>query len=753
MSIDSQKGGEDNTPKEKNEGGRSHISYMDILCSILEGVERKEGDTSKSLTGIYGVSPSDVRLGEVFSLITTDSYVKRMTDKCRRLTGMGKSDDASACKRMEQHCFFPSARMEGGTKDANCAECTNIVMADYDHLDPAEVERCRELLRTDEHCLMMYKTIRGHGLHILVPVMGVCSKETHKIAWEQVNAYYDNLLGLKHDASCANIARKSILAHDPDALCNLAPVPMYIDYSALVKDRKPGRPFKGVHHSLEEVGAELDRYMKARNLKYMDGQRNCYVFNAACELNRYGVDMEEVIDFFNEKAHDLPEREIRQAVESAYKRYPEQHGTKRPYKEGEEKKPSKTVNIGDVEEYMLAIADYRHNLITLRYEIRWKDETEWEEMTDSTFNDIWRKVCKEIKHVNNNMIRSIIESSFSKPYNPFVSSLESLKPWDGVTDHIGVMADMVHIKPDCQNYFLFKDAFKKWLVAAVASICDPKAYNKKILTLVGKQDTYKTTFLSKLYLPSWTEKSVHVKNSFREFNKDERLLMASSPIYCLDEISSMSTSFTNELKSLTSQTSINERRAYGHYTESYPRISSFCATSNYISFLTDMTGNNRFLIYEVDGIDCPFNIPVELKEAMWRQAYQLYNDGFQYWFTKEEDERIDQQNERYTLDSPEEELIMTYYAKPQYGEQYKIVNITNIIERISYQYKGSLKPVKVKQALLKLGFQYKRTNSQRGYMVKENTQTEISMHQQSSDWSHLPPSEDTAQAEEQAILF
>lgn len=740
MSNQSKMEHQDNAPMDTNDNRLTPL-FKDVVCSFLEG-------------GVSDQRISNITLESIFNKIVADENVRLNTEKFRSLVASGRTEEAKQ-KKLSQSCFSTAAVFEGGTGIENCVEYTNVALADYDHLSPEEVERCRQLLRNDEHCLMFYKSMGGHGngFHILVPVMGVCDEKTHKIAWQQVNAHYDKLLGLKHDTTCSDVARKSILAHDPQAFLNPAAQPMFIDYSTLVKDRKPGRPLKDVHHSLKEVRHHVDEYMKARNLNYVEGQRNCYVFNASCELNRYGVDMEEAIDFFNEEARDLSEGEIRQAVKSAYKRHPEQHGTKRPYKEGEEKKQSKTVSIDDIEEYMLTIADYRHNLISQRYELRWKDETAWEEITDSTFNDIWRRVCKDIKQVNNNMVRSIIESSFSQPYNPFISSLESLKPWDGVTDHIGVIADMVHIKPDCQNYFLFKDALKKWLVAAVASICNPKAYNKKILTLVGKQNTYKTTFFSTLYLPSWTEKSVYVKNHFREFNKDERLLMSSSPIYCLDEISNMSTSFTNELKSLTSLTTINERRAYGHYTESRPRISSFCATSNYISFLTDMTGNNRFLIYEVEGIDCPFNISVEKKEAMWRQAYQLYNDGYQYWFTKEEDERIDQQNERYTLDSPEEDLIATYYTIPQYGEPYKLVNITNIMEHISYQYKGNLTQVKVKQALMKLGFQYKRTNSQRGYMVKENSQTEISIHQQSCDWSHMLPPEDSSQTNAQTELF
>lgn len=731
---------QDKAPMDTNDNRLTPL-FKDVVCSFLEG-------------GVSDQRISNITLESIFYKIVADDDVRLNTEKFRSLVASGRTEEAKQ-KKLFQSCFSTAAVFEGGTGIENCVEYTNVALADYDRLSPEEVERCRQLLRNDEHCLMFYKSMGGHGngFHILVPVMGVCDEKTHKIAWQQVNAHYDKLLGLKHDTTCNDVARKSILAHDPQAFLNPAAQPMFIDYSTLVKNRKPGRPLKDVHHSLKEVRHHVDEYMKARNLNYEDGQRNCYVFNASCELNRYGVDIEETIGFFEENARGLSEREIRQAVESAYKRYPQQHGTKRPYNEGEEKKQSKTVSIDDIEEYMLTIADYRHNLITQRYELRWKDETEWEEITDSTFNDIWRKVCKEIKQVNDKTIRNIIESSFSQPYNPYVSSFESLQPWDGVTDHIGVIAGMVHIKPEYESYFPFKDAFKKWLVAAVASICNPQAYNKKILTFVGKQNTYKTTFFSSLYLPSWGNGSVYVKNSYHDFSKDERLTMTKSPIFCLDEISHLGNNIMDELKSLTSQTTINERRAYGRYTESLPRISSFCATSNYINFLTDMTGNNRFLVYEVEGIDCPLDISLEQKKAMWGQAYQLYKEGFQYWFSHEEDKRIDLQNTQYETNSPEEDLINTYYKKPEYGEKYKIVNATNIIEYIGYAYRGNLSQSKVNQAMVKLGFQHKRSNKQRGFMVIEIPKCDIAELQQSSDWSHMPPPEDPSQTDAQATLF
>lgn len=740
MSKQSKMGHQDNAPMDQNDNRLTPL-FKDVVCSFLEG-------------GVSDQRISNITLESIFKKILADENVRLNTEEFRSWVASGRTEEARK-KKLSQSCFSTAAVFEGGTGIENCVEYTNVALADYDHLSPEEVERCRQLLRNDEHCLMFYKSMGGHGngFHILVPVMGVCDERTHKIAWQQVNAHYDKVLGLKHDTTCNDVARKSILAHDPLAFLNPAAQPMFIDYSSLVKDRKPGRPLKDVHHSLKEVDTELKHYMKARNMKYVEGQRNCYVFNASCELNRYGVDMEEVIDFFNERASGLSEREIRQAVESAYKRYPQQHGTKRPYNEGEEKKQSKTVSIDDIEEYMLTIADYRHNLISQRYELRWKDETEWEEIADSTLNDIWRRVCKGVRQVPDKIIRNIIESSFSTPYNPFIQSYESLPPWDGKTDYFDILAGKIHLQSTSGTHYPLRDGLEKWFTATTATHCDPNAFNKKALALVGPQNTHKTTFFRLMPLPAWGKLGVYVKNNFREFTRDDRLIMTQVPIFVMDEVSHLKPQALDELKSLMSMTTINERALYARHSDSRPRISSFCLTSNNNNFLTDSTGNSRFLTYEVSYIDNPNEFPPELWEGVWAQAYHLYKSGYKYWFSPEEDALIEKQNEYFTLPSTEEELIQTYYQIPEPGEQYKRLSGAEIMAHLQLVYKAPLNKTEIIQALRKLGYQEKRVGAKRGFMVKEIPFADIEKRQTSSDWSHLPPPEDTAQQDAQATLF
>ena len=54
---------------------------------------------------------------------------------------------------------------------------------------------------------------------------------------------------------------------------------------------------------------------------------------------------------------------------------------------------------------------------------------------------------------------------------------------------------------------------------------------------------------------------------------------------------------------MTTQKVVNERMAYAHYKEHRAHIASLCGTTNNVQFLTDLTGNRRWLPFEISSID------------------------------------------------------------------------------------------------------------------------------------------------------
>ena len=84
----------------------------------------------------------------------------------------------------------------------------------------------------------------------------------------------------------------------------------------------------------------------------------------------------------------------------------------------------------------------------------------------------------------------------------------------------------------------------------------------------------------------------------------------------------------NQLKAAVTMPSIDERAAYAHYHEHRKHIASFCGTGNNAQFLSDPTGNRRWLPFEVESIESPRDHPFDY-EAIYAQAYALYQEGFQ----------------------------------------------------------------------------------------------------------------------------
>ena len=76
-----------------------------------------------------------------------------------------------------------------------------------------------------------------------------------------------------------------------------------------------------------------------------------------------------------------------------------------------------------------------------------------------------------------------------------------------------------------------------------------------------------------------------------------------------EEIDSMQRSELNQLKAMTTTLYVNERPAYGRNKVHLPHVASFCATGNNLQFLTDDTGNRRWLPFEGHGNRQPLDRP------------------------------------------------------------------------------------------------------------------------------------------------
>ena len=276
---------------------------------------------------------------------------------------------------------------------------------------------------------------------------------------------------------------------------------------------------------------------------------------------------------------------------------------------------------------------------------------------------------------------------------------------------------------------LWRGCFKKWFVAMVASWMNDDVVNHQVLVLIGKQGIFKTTWLEHLIPPHLRAYACKLANS-SDLNKDERLRIAEFGLISLDEIDSMNNRELNQLKSIITATDVNERAAYAYTKERRVRLASFCASGNRRDFLTDITGNRRWLPFEVESIQNPFYTTLPY-DQLYAQAWALANDPlFSYWFDLDEIEVLEEHNQHFRDESNEEQLLPILFDVPAEGRG-EFMTTAQISERL-VTYGNIKKPMALSRLGMVLGAAgYQSTRPKiggrliRGWLVYQRDTDEI----------------------------
>ena len=396
----------------------------------------------------------------------------------------------------------------------------------------------------------------------------------------------------------------------------------------------------------------------------------------------------------------------------------------------------------EIEAFLTEHVKLRRNVITSRTEFL--DEVTWRPISDTKVNSLWKDMAK-MKRVNVQDIYRIIESDFVREFHPFREYLDSLTPTPSPNgegrDYIHELAETVRVKGGDEEQELFYLYLKKWLVAMVAAWVDESVVNNVILVLIGEQGSYKTTWFNYL-LPPELKQYFYTKTNSNRMTKDDLLTLAQYGLVCCEELDTMSPRDLNQLKAAVTMPSIDERAAYAHYHEHRKHIASFCGTGNNVQFLSDPTGNRRWLPFEIEHIRNPRDYPFNY-EGIYAEAYRLYREGFQFWFDQDEIRRLSRHNEHYETPKQERELVDVYFRKPRELEGGEFMPVSRAMQIVGGNTVQQLSDVRLGRAFRDLGFTCKRNCQGRGYIVVCRTAEEIKARQRM-----LAAGDDDAEAEE-----
>ena len=275
---------------------------------------------------------------------------------------------------------------------------------------------------------------------------------------------------------------------------------------------------------------------------------------------------------------------------------------------------------------------------------------------------------------------------------------------------------------------LWRVCFKKWFVGMVASWLKDEVVNHQVLVLIGRQGIFKTTWLEHLIPPELRAYCCKLANT-TQINKDDRLRLAEFGLINLDELDSMSSRELNTMKSIITASDVNERAAYGYTKERKIRLASFCASSNRREFLTDITGNRRWLPFEVENIQNPYETILPY-ERMYAQARYLIQYGFNYWFDLDDIATLEEHNETFRAQESEEQLLPILFDVPAEGRG-EFMTTAQISERL-VTYGNIKKPMPLNRLGVLLGTAGYRCVSRRiggiksrGWLVYQRNSDEI----------------------------
>ena len=697
---------------------------------------------------------NDVTLSEVYDKIKNDDVLRQRTVNYRK--AIEAKLPAKQLKKLKAEQFpmlMPAARFKEGRDMEHFDSYTGLCQCDIDNIPPDMMDEAKRRVRSLPFVCMYHVSMSGNGLHIYyfyqIPNEGL-TPQVYQQAFIQGNECIGKAIPADYDAAVGKANHGSSICHDPEAWFNPDAEPFKVDMSLLLKKRgKNDRLANDTAITEKEWSAQWtaekvfayaqECVSKSATGEFAHGNRNKFLVRLAMMLSDFGMEQEHAAQLMEQEyASQYGEESIPSLVSGCYKSGAKMHGRRalpdaRGKKSGERK--------GDVK--MQIAANFLRNQ-GLKFDVI-THKLKRSDMVDVTDRDINSMLLacnvESCQNISAQTFRSALMSNCIPEFNPLTDYLDeavkavTINP-DGPS-YIDQVAGMVHVTytpqsplpPEGGLSSLWHTCFRKWFVSMVASWMDPKVVNHQILVLIGPQGIFKSTWLDAL-IPE-TLVSYRCRQSGTNFSdKDEQLRCAEFAMVNYDEFDRLSSSDLDNLKSLITTPDVSIRAPYGSTKERRVRIASYCASGNKFQFLTDQTGNRRFLPFYVEHIDSPFDHPID-HHRLYAEAVKMVKEGFVYWFTTEDIQQLSKYVEQFADRSPEEELLDVYFDIPKApGVETRTVKFltSSEIQAKLVSYGNLHRPIPLRtlcQVLDNKGFQRMRSNRKRGYLVVELEATEI----------------------------
>ena len=347
--------------------------------------------------------------------------------------------------------------------------------------------------------------------------------------------------------------------------------------------------------------------------------------------------------------------------------------------------------MNEKERIMRSIENFLHRRYQLRFNVV-KQVTEfrkndllfkpWEPLTDRELKSI---AVEEMKEGGESWMRDIqtyIESAHITDYNPVHEFLAGCGEWDGKRDYI---EEFAHRLPT--NYEDWPKYFHRWFLAMVAQALDMNRDhgNSMVPMLIGGQGIMKSTFCKNILPPSMRE---YYMDDIKMDNAEQvERVLGRMWLVCIDEYNAKTDREQAKIKRILTEKDVQVRKMRSDQYTMTPRLCSFIATTNDPTPLPSGDGSRRYLCVEVTG---PVNMKgrIPYKQMFAQAVRELHQSNCLYWFTSDDEARIQRHNSRYQQESSLETILQNLFSPTNQHRKENFWQVSDIQQELSKHLKS-----------------------------------------------------------------
>lgn len=307
-------------------------------------------------------------------------------------------------------------------------------------------------------------------------------------------------------------------------------------------------------------------------------------------------------------------------------------------------------------------AEYLKTLSDLGYSFRMRALDDLIEVNDQPLSDPLRaEIRTRMRDLGYKGLTAIEDAytawAYRRQYHPVKDYLNQLQ-WDGQS-HITNLAayfrddhETVYQNVTSETNYVGNTVFyiwlRRWLIGAVGKALE--ARQNVMLVLDSHQAAGKSFFVRWLgsVLPDYFSEA-----PLNPDDKDSWIRLMATFVWELGELGSVTRRSDREsLKHMISSRMVTVRKPYHRFDTIKPALASLIGTiNNEAGFLTDPTGNRRFLVCRLTGIDWAYTHQID-PHQVWAEAVALYKAGEPCLPTAEETRLQNAINDEYMIQTP-----------------------------------------------------------------------------------------------------